>query len=229
MIDSVVLVPGLGTSLPSNWPFAQPDWIHRLARSNNATRTFIYEFPSPFNSTKTSWESLLMLGYDFLQQISEAQSRSHTDTVRKKQISISCYLANSSKQAIQRPIVIICHSLGGLIVKQALCIADKQFPRYEPIVNAIAGIIFLGVAHRCGDKLSTFGRFRDILETTTSKTLKIPSSAVEQEGAILLDLADRFEAISLRTPILSAYELRDSRNGTNPLRSRYQQASEYQY
>ena len=121
--------------------------------------------------------------------------------------------------------MIICHSLGGIIVKQALCVANKQFLRYGSTVNAIAGVIFLSTPHRYGDKITSLSRFRDVLETTTGKTLKIPNVNVEQEGAILLDLADRFEGISFRTPILSVYELRETKNSSTPLRPKYQQVS----
>lgn len=121
--------------------------------------------------------------------------------------------------------MIVCHSLGGIIVKQALCVANKQFPRYESIINAIAGVIFLSAPHRYGDKITSLARFRDVLEATTGKSLKFSTSSIEQEGAILLDLADRFEGISFRTPILSVYELRESKNNSTPLRPKYQQVS----
>jgi hypothetical protein len=115
--------------------------------------------------------------------------------------------------------------LGGVVVKQALCVANKQFARYGSTVNAIAGVIFLSTPHRFGDKTTSFMRFRDVLEATTGKTLKIPSTNIEQEGAILVDLADRFEEISFRTPILSAYELRETKYGSMPLRPKYQQVN----
>lgn len=121
--------------------------------------------------------------------------------------------------------MIVCHSLGGSIVKQALCVANKQFPRYGSIVNAIAGVMFLSTPHRYGDKITTLIRCRDVFEATTGKTLKIPSASVEQEGAMLLNLADRFEEISLRTPILSVYELRESKNSSSPLLPKHQQVS----
>lgn len=68
-------------------------------------------------------------------------------------------------------------------------------------------------------------RFRDVHEATTSKKLKISQTSIEQEGAILLDLADRFEGISLRTPILSVYELKETKNSSTPLRPKYQQVN----
>jgi hypothetical protein len=121
--------------------------------------------------------------------------------------------------------LIVCHSLGGIVVKQALCVANKQFTRYGSIVNAIAGVVFLSTPHRYGDKTMSFMRFRDVLEATTGRNLKIPNANIEQEGAILLDLADRFEGISFRTPVLSVYEIKETKNNSTPLRPKYQQVS----
>ncbi|CAG8410489.1 unnamed protein product [Penicillium salamii] len=201
----IVLVPGIGTTLPENWPFANQEWLATLPDPSLEVRILAYEYASPFASTKPSWESILMLGYDLLQHLSAVRSLSGPDATAKK------------------PILIVCHSLGGVIIKQALCIANKQFPRYGSILNAIAGVIFLSTPHRYGDKATTLARFRDVFEATTGRNLKIPNTKVEQEGAIILDLADRFEGISFRTPILSVYELRESKNSSTSLRQRYQQ------
>jgi hypothetical protein len=65
-----------------------------------------------------------------------------------------------------------------------------------------------------------------VVEATTNKTFKVPNANIDQEGAILLDLADRFEGISFRTPLLSVYELRESRNSSTTLRQKYQQVTE---
>ncbi|KAF2009119.1 tetratricopeptide repeat domain-containing protein [Aaosphaeria arxii CBS 175.79] len=197
----IILVPGIGTSSPDNWPFADQDWLSTLPGSGRKARILAYRYATPFAGNKFSWESVLMLGYDFLQHLSDARTQLDPNL----------------------PIVIVCHSLGGIIIKQALCVANKQFPRYGSIVNAIAGVIFLSTPHRYGDKTTSLVRFRDVLEATTGRVPKVPNANIEQEGAILLDLADRFEGISLRTPILSAFELRESKNSSTPLRPKYQQ------
>lgn len=119
--------------------------------------------------------------------------------------------------------MLVCHSLGGLIVKQSLCVANKQFSRYGSTVNAIAGVVFLSTPHRYGDKSMNLVRFRNVLEATTNRAFKIPNANIDQEGDILLDLADRFEGISFRTPLLSVYELRESRNISTTLRQKYRQ------
>ncbi|RDW79835.1 hypothetical protein BP6252_04473 [Coleophoma cylindrospora] len=204
----IVLVPGIGTTSPENWPFANQEWLATLPSSGARARILAYKYASPFAGTKPSWESILMLGYDLLQHLSDARSRLDPEQASETTI---------------KPIVIVCHSLGGIVVKQALCVANKQFSRYGTIINAIAGVIFLSTPHRYSDKTTSLLRFRDILEATTSKNLKIPNANIEQEGSILLDLADRFEGISLRTPILSVFELRESKNSSTPLRPKYQQ------
>jgi len=91
--------------------------------------------------------------------------------------------------------VVVYHSLGGIIVKPALCVANKQFHRYRSIVNAIAGIIFLSSPHRYADKTTYAVNFREILDVTTGRGSKVTNATIEREGAILLDLADRFEGI----------------------------------
>ncbi|KAJ5383488.1 hypothetical protein N7517_001399 [Penicillium concentricum] len=201
----VVLVPGIGTTLPEEWPFANEEWLATLPGPSAGTRILAYEYASPFAATKPSWESSLMLGHDFLQQLSDARSTS------------------APYETIDKPVFIVCHSLGGILVKQALCIANTQFLRYGSLVNAIAGVIFLSTPHRYSDKTTTFLRFRDVFEATTNKSLRIPSTNIEQEGAILLDLAHRFEGISFSAPILSAYELRESKTSSTTLHQKYQQ------
>jgi hypothetical protein len=65
-------------------------------------------------------------------------------------------------------------------------------------------------------------RFQDIFEAMTSSKMQTTDATQEQQGAILLGLADRFERISFRTPILSVYELKESI--TRP-QQKYQQVS----
>ncbi|KAI1743344.1 hypothetical protein F4680DRAFT_372991 [Xylaria scruposa] len=51
------------------------------------------------------------------------------------------------RRSAGRPIIFVCHSLGGLVVKRALVTA-KQTTRYINIKNATYGIAFFGTPHR---------------------------------------------------------------------------------
>jgi hypothetical protein len=78
---SIVLVPGIGTVSPENWPFANKEWLSTLPSSGAGARILSYKYSSPFTGTKFSWESILMLGYDLLQQLNDARSQSNPDSV----------------------------------------------------------------------------------------------------------------------------------------------------
>ena len=52
-----------------------------------------------------------------------------------------------------RPIVFVCHSLGGILVKKALILADERSSdaHYRNILDYTKAIAFLGVPHRGAD------------------------------------------------------------------------------
>lgn len=78
---SVVLVPGTGTISPENWSFADRNWLATLPEPGSRARILAYGYTSPFPDTTFSWESILMLGYDFLQCLSDARSELDTHLV----------------------------------------------------------------------------------------------------------------------------------------------------
>lgn len=53
---------------------------------------------------------------------------------------------------ISRPIVLLGHSLGGQLIKQALINAHNN-PKYTPIKNATTGLVFFATPHRGGDRM----------------------------------------------------------------------------
>ena len=107
--------------------------------------------------------------------------------------------------------LLICHSLGGIILKQAFCIANEQLHRYEYLVNQVAGIIFISTPHLGSGRASILETALLMLRATTRTSLKLSPQKVEEEESILLDLSVRFETIHLRAPILSIYETKETR------------------
>ena len=77
--SSIVLVPGIGTTLPAKWPFTNQSWLDTLPGSGAGVRTLAYEYASPFAGTKPSWEPILMLGYDLLRLLIKLRSQSDPD------------------------------------------------------------------------------------------------------------------------------------------------------
>lgn len=51
-----------------------------------------------------------------------------------------------------RPILLLGHSMGGLLIKQALINAHNN-PKYTPIKDATTGLAFFATPHHGGDKM----------------------------------------------------------------------------
>ncbi len=110
----------------------------------------------------------------------------------------------------------VCHSLGGTILKQALCIANEQLYRYEALVNSVSGVIFLGTPHLGSNQEETWDRISMILKLASKKAAKPPAGRVAEESVIYPNLSKRFEGIYFRTPILSVYERAETRVSKGP-------------
>lgn len=105
----------------------------------------------------------------------------------------------------------VCHSLGGLVLKQALCIANEQLYRHESLVNSVSGIIFLSTPHLASNQKETVERMSMILQLTDKRYGRAAARASNDNGALLSNLSKRFEGIYFRTPILSVYEVKETR------------------
>lgn len=74
-----------------------------------------------------------------------------------------------------RPIILVGHSLGGILIKQALVNAHNNV-RYKPLKDATTGLVFFGTPHAGGkDALVTMGK---IASRVATKVLRNPSKDV---------------------------------------------------
>lgn len=77
--------------------------------------------------------------------------------------------------------LLICHSLGGIILKQAFCIANEQLHRYECLVNQVAGMIFISTPHLGSGRASILETALLMLRATTRTSLKLSPQKVEED------------------------------------------------
>ncbi|OXV07870.1 hypothetical protein Egran_04368 [Elaphomyces granulatus] len=56
-----------------------------------------------------------------------------------------------------RPIIFVCHSIGGIVLKQAVVIASSDAEGYSHIHDSIIGILFLGTPHQ-GSEATSYPR-----------------------------------------------------------------------
>lgn len=121
--------------------------------------------------------------------------------------------------------LLVCHSLGGIILKQAFCIANEQLHRYEYFVNQVAGIIFISTPHRASSQAgmleTTLLMLKATTQAMTKPALRLSAQKLEEEESILFDLAVRFEAIHLRAPILSIHETKETKLPEGRFRHKY--------
>ncbi|RDL35776.1 uncharacterized protein BP5553_06388 [Venustampulla echinocandica] len=105
------------------------------------------------------------------------------------------------KEYQNRPIIFICHSMGGIVVKNALIIAKIDDEPYENIRKFVKGIMFLATPHR-GTSETQFpkllARIANVATNMTGIAPFIVSTrpdlieAIEKDSNILLDISTNF-------------------------------------
>ena len=182
----VVLIPGLGTAPGSEWAICQPQWLSILNKDGKRLRFLEYRYSVPIDENTSG-----SIFFDQSANLLPALARFRADVEVQK-----------------RPLLLVCHSLGGCLLKQALCTADAQQPGSNLLLSSIVGIIFLGTPHN-DPKDRTWGeRCLWILRAASglsSNQLKGPNKAV---ASILSNLAARFSdsIFNVGLEILTVYE-----------------------
>ncbi|KAI0403726.1 hypothetical protein F4802DRAFT_607964 [Xylaria palmicola] len=102
--------------------------------------------------------------------------------------------------------------VGGLVVKQALCIASEQPYQHGSILNSVAGIIFMGTPHAGSTDGESLSRLLTLLAKTNGiRRINIPEERITYEQVMLGRLATRFESIDLRPSVLTIWETEKTR------------------
>ncbi|KAI9771505.1 MAG: hypothetical protein M1840_002125 [Geoglossum simile] len=98
---------------------------------------------------------ILLYGYnaevfDFSGKTSSDKIHNHAQTLVS-----SLYANRSLEDAVERPLVFVCHSLGGIVLKRALqhsrSVVDKRIAHLRSIYISTYGILFLGTPHTGAD------------------------------------------------------------------------------
>ncbi|KAJ6114387.1 hypothetical protein N7486_000165 [Penicillium sp. IBT 16267x] len=139
-----VFVHGLNPRGRNDHPFET--WRHAngkfwptdfLAEDMPFARVFVYGYNSNITNAQT---------------MSTASIKDHANTL----LNLLDMERDPSMNALQPKIIFIGHSLGGLVIKQALLNA-KEDPKYNSIRTATSGLVFFGTPHR-GAKAVELGK-----------------------------------------------------------------------
>ncbi|KAJ5288889.1 hypothetical protein N7478_001919 [Penicillium angulare] len=139
-----VFVHGLNPRGRNDHPFET--WTH-------ANRTF---WPRDFLADDMPFARVFVYGYNSNitnpQTMSTASIKDHANTL----LNLLDMERGPSMQSMPPKIIFIGHSLGGLVIKQALLNA-KEDPKYGSIRTATSGLVFFGTPHR-GAKAVELGK-----------------------------------------------------------------------
>lgn len=186
---NIVFVHGLGADRRLTWHCQtpkQPDWDE-----NNFWPYWLGEELPGFK--------IWLFGYEAKKFFLESgQAAPRYDQAR----NLLAYL--KTQQLEQYPLWFVTHSLGGLVVKQMLRVADDN---NEPIRNQVRGVVFLATPHVGSDLV----KFRKIVKTISVNLLSVTKTVKELESHDpgLRDLDDwyRNNAESLKISTLPFYEM----------------------
>ena len=105
-----------------------------------------------------------------------------------------------------RPIIFIAHSLGGIIVKQALVWANTE-PQYKKILDHTLGIVFFGTPHQ-GSAKANYG---SVLANVATGVIHKPKSKLlknlKSNSNALMDLTRQFKYLP-HLRIVTFYEMK---------------------
>ncbi|KAK0722611.1 hypothetical protein B0T26DRAFT_641226 [Lasiosphaeria miniovina] len=105
----------------------------------------------------------------------------------------------------RRPLILLGHSFGGLVVKMALVRAaavqrnDSRYDNYQSFLRSVAGVLFLGTPHAGSNfaiLANSWGRFLSKVRYDVSLDLiKLLRPLAVEGGAALDDLEEDFQSI----------------------------------
>ncbi|KAN0070689.1 hypothetical protein V8E54_011558 [Elaphomyces granulatus] len=109
-----------------------------------------------------------------------------------------------------RPIIFVGHSLGGIVIKQALFQAKIE-PQYQVISRATVGIIFLGTPHRGSEKASYGKVLAKVATTVMHKPAPALVNALRVNSDALMRLTTDFRFQLPQYQVCSFYEMKPIR------------------
>ena len=124
------------------------------------------------------------------------------------------YSLRQATNSNNRPIIFICHSLGGVVVKEALVRASMAIPKNKKHLKAIQictkGIIFLGTPHQSTQEIS-FGKIIRRLASVTLRREGILTSLEIASNRLELQL-EQFKSVCTGLSNYYCYERQPTRD-----------------
>ncbi|KAL8780803.1 MAG: hypothetical protein Q9213_006304 [Squamulea squamosa] len=196
MSFSVVAVHGLDGDLTNTWtdPTTRVLWLRDL-------------FPAALNVVR-----VLTFGYNA--ETTAFYGSGSADRIQQHAHTLVAELQadRALEECSQRPIIFLCHGLGGILVKKALAYSSSRTSRnlehlYSVFTSTYA-VLFFGTPH-CGTEKGSWiprSRFESVLARTRHRKESVLLSAVEKDSETLQAIADQFGALMRQFHIFFFWE-----------------------
>ncbi|KAF8246924.1 hypothetical protein K440DRAFT_319374 [Wilcoxina mikolae CBS 423.85] len=187
---SIVFVHGLNPSGHEN--HAEHTWTH-----HNGTFWLEQLLPQSLPSAR-----ILLFSYNsrVFSEVSTASIRHHADSLLDR-----LHGARIGYAQTIRPIIFVCHSLGGLLVKQAL-VSAKVKKLYRDIAEATYGLVFFGTPHRGGNGVTLGKCVANIMSAITGELQGSLLSTLEKNSVLNDDICDNFCLQKEEYEVVTFYE-----------------------
>ncbi|KAL8952477.1 MAG: hypothetical protein Q9222_001618 [Ikaeria aurantiellina] len=136
---------------------------------------------------------ILSFGYDA--SVTALLGRTSSDTILQHAHTLVAELVadRQLEGAMSRPIIFVCHSLGGIIVKRALAYSasrtSKLIQHLHSVFVSTYGILFLGTPHHGSDKAKLASMSRRMIDAL------VPSKVLDTDGQLLDALDEGSETL----------------------------------
>ncbi|KAL2677350.1 hypothetical protein Neosp_011119 [[Neocosmospora] mangrovei] len=187
----IVLIPGLGPTGPPvlDWGICRDPWQRLLKSFSSSSVVCTIDHGVTVDSR-----------FDFIQLI-EAGERLQDRLVE---------ICGSQSEKKNRPLLLIAHSLGGTILKQALYylkVRASSHLQYAHVLNLVSGVIFIGGPHGLDDYERLKKHVLFLISNCASGALgQNVLAKIGTNFNILYEIHDRFTKASFRFSMLSFFE-----------------------
>ncbi|KAI9725055.1 MAG: hypothetical protein M1812_000331 [Candelaria pacifica] len=201
----VVLVHGLNGDPHDTWTSKKPDvfWPEQLLPQN----------------VKKEQARVLVYGYDadvtsFMGGTSKDKIHNHAENLVAK-----LYANRSTEDATERPIIFVCHSLGGIVLKRALIysrgLRNQKTEHLRSIYVSTFAILFLGTPHTGADIAKWGSMLQSVCKIALPKTFFDTSpqliEALKTENETLQNISRQFTDIMSRFHIYFFHEAKPTK------------------
>ncbi|KAF4570207.1 hypothetical protein EYR36_010014 [Pleurotus pulmonarius] len=155
---------------------------------------------------------IMIYGYNanIIDDVSTGRLRTFADTFLER-------LRYVREKASQRPLILLAHSMGGLVIKQALLTANTRADgRFNSILNSVRGVIFVGTPHRGGNGVDGAKFVANFVRAFNVEVRYDLIKSLESGSPVLFDLTDDFRQLvaAKGIEIATLFETKKTRLGS---------------